>query len=181
MCIKSHQCKKNGRKDLVNALHKVIEPSLKPVVDTAVQGLHDTSLDRAQILFQFLLTSYIAAISERENVLFVKRSTRYSSLFHNCLIKAVSFNPDKTAERRNLEESSTLLTEASQCFLLVQQTIAHDLGLFHCSSCTALLNDECLCFCWYLCSPQIGAIEWTRPKYFKIFEKLSRFVPVKSE
>lgn len=137
--VKDHKSMKPYRNKLLSAPQRSIELSLKSVVNTALQGLHPTPSDQAQILFHFLCTSCIVDIPECEDMPFVKGGTRPSAPFHIHLIKAVSFNINRTAEMRNLKESCSLSTEASKGFLLNRQTLAEYLRssippVLHCFS-----------------------------------------------
>lgn len=59
-----------------------------------------------------------------------KKGTSSSFPCHNCLLKAASFDLKGAAKRRNVEESCTLLKEASPRSLLSQDTNAKFLTLF---------------------------------------------------
>lgn len=98
-------------------------------MDTTFQGLHCTSSNRAQILFYVLLMSHIADSPEIENMLYEKRGTRLSFPRYNCLIKAASFNSNRSPKRRNFEEGCNLLKETSTGSSLSQQITANYLVL----------------------------------------------------
>lgn len=81
--VKGHKSVKSDKKDFPKTLFKSMELHLKPFVDTVPQGLHFTLSDQAQIFFSFLLTSYIADISECEAMLSVKRGSITTSRFQS--------------------------------------------------------------------------------------------------
>lgn len=75
---------RNTRKEFLNALHECIEPSLKPIGDTALQILHCISSDLTQILCQFLLMSYTQDIPQYRDMISVERRLRSFFPCQNC-------------------------------------------------------------------------------------------------
>lgn len=86
---------------------------MNKLVQCAMRGLECTALDRKKIPTYLLLFSYVADVSECEDVLVVKRGTKTSSSCHNCLLSKNKFASSRTSTKWTLKNSLGVLARVT--------------------------------------------------------------------
>lgn len=98
-----------SRIPVLKALYECEELSLTELTQCTIHGFKCTYSNGSKSLLQVLLTSYVVDISECEDTVFVKRSSKTSTLCYTYVVVEDKFKSNKNRKPKNLGRNPDLL------------------------------------------------------------------------